>query len=126
MPHTILPGPHPAIVQLVLTGTLEMHDVTVDDALGLNTGTRYLLVDATDLSTEVPAHFMEMLKKGFLPNRNLAHVAVFSPTGFNMTLANMIIKLIRLGGRISFFKTHDEALGHLISLVHRQGGGAQP
>jgi hypothetical protein len=118
MPHTMQPGPLPNITIVNVYGEMQTDDLLPD--LKLDEAPKYLLFDVTKVDLSVPENFWDAARKTPLTHPNCIHAAVVMRSEALKNLAVAVTKLARVRDKVTFFKTYEEALDHLMHLA-KQG-----
>ncbi|MEP7286151.1 MAG: hypothetical protein ABI947_10330 [Chloroflexota bacterium] len=115
----ILPGPYPSIVIHRIHGELSYDAMTADDALGLNRGIHFVLLDASDINLALPEDFLSGARHSYFTNPNLRHMALYTQSNMLGTIGKMVAKLTRRQDRLSVHTDFDVAMSHLVNLYNQ-------
>ncbi len=121
MPHEVMPGPLPNIIHVRMYGQVSAQDISLSaEELGPDTGNKYILIDASEMSLALPDGFVNAARNGYLASAELAHVSVVTSSRLVDTLANMIARLTRRKNQMSIHPSVQAAMDHLVKLASAQ------
>jgi hypothetical protein len=122
MAHTVLPGKHPNIAHLQISGTVTAEDMTCDAALGLGTGKPvYMLLEVLNINRTLPDDFAETTRIGFLVHPDLQHMAVVTESNLIRSAALIGATIASRREKTSVHSTMADAEAHLLAMIKRQG-----
>ncbi len=121
MPHEVMPGPLPNIVQVRMYGRIDMQDVSLPiEELGPHNGKIYILMDVREVSLSLPSGTLDAARNGLLVHGDVAHISLVTSSRLVDALANMLAKLAGRKNHISIQPSVQAAMDHLVKLAGAQ------